>query len=79
VRRAVAGNRTDLARPQVERDESRVDVADYKRQIADARAILGATDSEMLSDAARRVMDRLAETLIDFDHDRPSPSNDTDR
>lgn len=38
-----------------ERDESRKDVANYERQINDARAILGAAPDELLSDAARRV------------------------
>ena len=45
----------DLARHQTERDEARKDAASCARQINDACTILGATDSEMLSDAARRV------------------------
>ena len=53
--REIARLRKVAEKIEGERNESRKDVANYERQIDDARATLGARPDELLSDAAQRV------------------------
>ena len=54
--REIARLRKVCERLEGERNESRKDVANYERQIEDARDILGAAPDELLSDAAKRAV-----------------------